>query len=184
MIRALHFFGTFLAETLLVVLFVVAALLTSPLWGPWVLWQRSRGAVFLAVPLLLAGCGASALDRTERVYGVAHAAQAETVARFEGRIRERVREACPTGEDACALEVAAEHRAAAAGLALSADALDAAGRELVRWGTSGEERSPAACVRIRNAVAAVRSAMALVVALGTDLSALGLPAWECEGESE
>lgn len=178
MTRALHFLGSFLVETLLVVLFVVAALLTSPLWGPWVLWQRHRGAVFLAT-LLLAGCGASALDRTERAYGVAHAAQAETVARFESRIRERVRERCPTGEDACALEVAAEHRATAAGLALSADALDAAGRELVRWGTSGEERSPAACVRIRDAVAAVRSAMALVGALGTDLSALGLPAWEC-----
>jgi hypothetical protein len=150
----------------------------------------------LATLLVLSGCGASALDRTERVYGVLHAVQSETVARFEDRTRERVREACPTGEESCALAVAAEHHAAlraecvnpdgstrsCSALDLSADALDTAGRELIRWALTGKEMSSATCTRIREAITALGHAMQLVTALGTDLSSLGIPAWTCPGE--
>lgn len=141
-----------------------------------------REALLVAVVALAltSGCATTALDRTERVYGVLHAVQSETVGRFEERIRERVREDCPTGEESCALGVAALHRPAGEGLDVSADALDSAGRELIRWALDGaEEMPPATCVRIREVIAALSSAMELVTALGVDLSALGLPAWTC-----
>lgn len=186
MTRALHFFGSFLAETTVLVLCILLALVASPVWLPVLLWRRRSGAVFVTALLALSatGCGASALDKTERAYGVLHAAQAETVARFEGGLREAVREACPSGEDACALAVAEQHRAAEAGLALSADALDAAGRELVAWASRGDADAlpPSTCARVAAAVDALGHALTLVRALGVDLPAFGLPTWTCGGE--
>jgi hypothetical protein len=140
------------------------------------------GLAKVLVVALLGGCGASALDRTERAYGALHAVQAEAVARFETKTRETVRERCsdvPTAElDACGLDVAGGFAEEEAGLDLSADALDTAGREIAAWAAQGKP-SPNLCARVAAAVTAVGHALELVSALGVDLAALGLPAWTC-----
>lgn len=145
-------------------------------------------AAVVVYVVLVAGCGASTLDRATTAYGAAHALQSGAVSTVRRELRDDLRTAC-AGEtsaaaiDACVAERAERWRTAEAGLDVSAAALDVAGAELLAWAKDGDpDAAPrTACERLSSAVEAVARVLRLLDALGVSLPS-GLPSWTCGGE--